>query len=167
MSVDSPFADSSDSQGFRRVGAVAVVSLIAAFVLWVGCYATGIFPWIGYAWLDRSSFGAGPITIIGENRAGISLGFNEFLLFAGQEVVIGYDARIEAGSLWFYVYNVYDFKLGDGVTHYVTESGTGEWTTRIERTGVYHITVEPSPVRGKGQGWDLTYVAWWGARPAE
>jgi hypothetical protein len=160
------FPAASRSSATKRVGAVAGIAAIALLVAWVGAYAVGAFPWIGYAWLERSSHGLGPITIIGETRVGTEFGFDDFLFFKGQEVVIAYDADIRAGSLWFHVFNLYDGVLGDGRYHYVSESGRGEWTVPIARTGLYHITVDPSPVRGKGRGWDLTYTAWWGARPA-
>jgi hypothetical protein len=150
----------------RRIGGAIGLAILAALALWVASYALGAFPWLGYAWLARSSFGAGPIGIIGENRAGTSLGISTFLFFKGQEIVIDYDAEVRAGSLWFYVYNPFDGELGDGVAHYVTESGAGEWTVPITRTAIYHITIEGSPTRGKGRGWDLSYTAWWGARPA-
>lgn len=141
--------------------------LVAALALWTGCYLTGISPWIGTAWMNRSSFGAGNITIVGENRMGTELGFSDFVFFEGQELVVAYDAEIETGSLWFHVFQPFDGTIGDGATHYVTESGQGEWTTRIPRTGYYHVTVEPSVLHGKGRGYDLSYSAWWGARFTE
>lgn len=144
---------------------VAIV-IVSILVVWVSSYGTGIWPWIGTAWMDRSSFGAGNISIIGENRMGTELGFDDFVFFDGQEVVVEYDAEIHKGSLWFHVFQPFDGKLGDGVTHYVTESGSGTWTTPITKTGFYHVTVEPSAVRGVGVGWDLSYSVKWGARPA-
>jgi len=115
--------------------------------------------------MDRSSFGAGNITIIGENRMGSEWGFDDFVFFDGQEVVIEYDAEIHAGSLWFHVFQPFDGEFGDGVTHYVTETGKGTWTTPITKTGYYHVSIEPTVVRGKGVGWDLSYSVKWGARP--
>ena len=149
----------------RLIGAVAGLAFLLAIIAWLAAYALGAFPWLGFAWLSRSSFGVGPIGIIGENRSGTSLGASNFFFFKGQEIVIDYDAEISAGSLWFYVYKPFDGELGDGASHYVTASGSGEWTVPINETGIYHITVEPSAVRGKGRGWDLSYSAWWGARP--
>jgi len=144
----------------------AIAFLVAALVLWAIAYTSGAFPWLGYAWMERSSFGIGPVTILGENRAGTELGLDDFVFFKGQEVVIEYDADITAGSLWFHVFQPFDGELGDGTFHYVTESGKGVWTMPVEETGFYHITIEPSPVRGKGKGWDLGYTAKWGARMA-
>ena len=111
-------------------------------------------------------YGVGPIGIIGETRVGTTIGATDFLFFEGQEVVIAYDADIRTGSLWFHVFQPFDGELGDGTYRYVTESGSGEWTVPIRKTAIYHITVDASPARGKGRGWDLYYTAWWGARPA-
>lgn len=138
----------------------------AAVIGWAGAYFSGAWPWLGFASLARSSHGAGAITIVGETRMGTEYGFDEFVFFEGQEIVIDYDAEIHAGSLWFHVFQPWDGVLGDGTTHYVTSSGKGQWTMRVPETGYYHITVEPSVVRGKGKGWDMAYTAWWGARPA-
>jgi hypothetical protein len=155
------------SAATRRIGAGAAVAIVLALLAWLTGYAFGFFPWLGFAWLSRTSNGLGPIGIIGETSAGTSLGASTFLFFKGQEVVVAYDADIRAGSLWFYVYKPFDGELGDGSWRYVTESGSGEWTVPIRETGIYHITVDASPVRGKGRGWDLDYTAWWGARPAQ
>jgi hypothetical protein len=142
------------------------IFVAAALVAWLTAYASGAWPWLGYAWMSRSSFGAGPVSIIGESRAGTSLGLDDFLFFEGQEVMIEYDADIRSGSLWFHVFQPWDGRLGDGVSHYVSESGSGTWTMSVPATGVYHVTIEPSPLHGRGQGWDLSYSAKWGARPA-
>lgn len=131
---------------------------------WATAYSTGTLPWLGYASMTRSSFGAGGITIVGENSSGLDVGLNDFVFFEGQEVFIEYDAAITAGSLWFYVYRPFDGKLGDGTSFYVTESGKGTWTVPVQTTGIYHITIEPSPTKGAGRGWDLTYDVAWGAR---
>jgi hypothetical protein len=144
----------------------AAAAIVSILVVWVSSYATGVWPWIGTAWMNRSSFGAGSITIVGESRMGTEIGFDDFVFFDGQEVVIDYETEIHAGSLWFHVFQPFDGNLGDGVTHYVTESGKGTWTTPITRTGFYHVTIEASVVRGGGVGWDLSYSVKWGARPA-
>ncbi|MFN2377858.1 MAG: hypothetical protein ABR538_15085 [Candidatus Binatia bacterium] len=139
--------------------------LLAVLVGWLSSYWIGAWPWLGYAWLDRSSFGAGPVTIIGEDSMGTTLGFENFVFFEGQEVIIDYDVDIRAGSLWFHVFEPFDGTLGDGVSHYVTESGKGTWTMPVRKTAYYHVTIDPSPVKGPGKGWDLTYTVKWGARP--
>ncbi|MFN2427054.1 MAG: hypothetical protein ABR587_11485 [Candidatus Binatia bacterium] len=141
------------------------VLLVAVIVGWAGSYASGVWPWIGYAWLERSSFGAGNIRIIGEDRVGTQLGFDNFVFFEGQEIVIEYDVEIRRGSLWFHVFQPFDGKLGDGTTHYVTTSGRGTWTMPVTKTGYYHVTIEPSVTRGPGVGFEMGYTAKWGARP--
>jgi hypothetical protein len=154
------------SRGGHRV-AVAAVLVVIVVVLYAAAYLTGLAPWLGFAWLKRDSFGAGPLTIVGENRIGTSLGIDTFLFFKGQEILVDYDADIHAGSLWIYVYKPFDGVLGDGTATYVTESGAGQWTLPVTETAIYHVTIEPSPTRGAGRGWDLSYRAWWGARWAE
>jgi hypothetical protein len=144
-----------------------VIVVLGAFGLWLAAYFAGLAPWLGYAWLSRSSFGIGPIGIIGENRSGTDIGFDDFLFFEGQEIVIDYEVDVRAGSLWFHVFQPFDGKLGGGTTHYVTESGAGTWTMPVRETAIYHITIEGSPTRGPGRGWDLDYKVWWGARWAE
>jgi hypothetical protein len=143
----------------------SLLILLAGFAIWALLYLSGAFPWLGYAWLARSSISAGPVGVIGESRAGTSLGVSTFLFFEGQNVVIDYDADIRAGALWFYVYRPFDGALGDGVAHYVTKTSSGVWGVRIPQTGFYSITIEPTVSRGAGHGWDMSYTAWWGARP--
>jgi hypothetical protein len=137
------------------------------FVTWLSCYWWGLWPWLGFASVTRSSFGAGSIAIVGENYRGFDVGLDDFVFYRGQEVVIEYDAEVRAGSLWFHVFQPWDGLLGDGATHYVSESGKGVWTVPVHETGLYHITIEGSPSFGKGSGWDLTYDVKWGARRAE
>ena len=137
---------------------------LAFLVGWATSYASGAWPWIGYASMTRSTFGAGPITIIGENRRGIDVGLENFCFFKGQEIVIDYDAEIRAGSLWFHVYRPFDGVLGDGPSLYITENAKGEWTVPIEATGYYHITIDGSPTKGRGRGYDISYTVKWGAR---
>ena len=125
------------------------------------------FPWLGYAWLTRQSFGAGPFSVIGEDQAGTNFGISTFFFMSGQEVVIDYDAEIRAGSLFLYVHDLTKAGQGLGGSHFVTESGPGVWTYRIPRTGLYAITIEPSTAKGAGSGFDMSYSAWWGARWAD
>jgi hypothetical protein len=161
------FASETHPAGLgRHIGFATAALVVFALGAWVLAYASGAFPWLGYAWLTRSSIGLGPVTVGGESRYGTSFGLKTFLLFAGQEAVVEYDADIRAGSLWLYVYEPYDGRLGDGVSRYVTSSGSGTWTVPIRKTAFYTIVVEPSPTKGAGRGWDLSYTARWGARPA-
>jgi hypothetical protein len=146
------------------VKAAAIVALL--LVAWLGSYASGAWPWLGWASLTRSSFGAGNLTIVGENRRGLDLGFDDFVFFEGQEIVVEYDAVVRRGSLWFHVFRLWDGELGSGETHYVSETGKGTWTARVAKTGLYHVTIEGSPTRGECCGWDLSYDVKWGARPA-
>jgi hypothetical protein len=139
--------------------------LIGSFLAgWLAIYGSGLWPWLGFVNMTRSSFGAGNLTIVGENRRGVDIGLDDFLFFEGQEVVIEYDAEVRKGSLWFHVFRMWDGELGEGSTHYVSESGKGTWTAPIAKTGLYHVAIEGSPTRGECCGWDLSYHATWGAR---
>ena len=151
----------------RRIGTGAGGLFVAAFLIWGALYASGILPWLGYAWLTRQSFGAGPFSVIGEDQAGTNFGISTFFFMSGQEVVIDYDAEIRAGSLFLYVHDLTKAGQGVGGSHFVTESGAGVWTYRIPRTGLYAITIEPSTAKGAGSGFDMRYSAWWGARWAD
>lgn len=144
-----------------RASPLAAAGIVAAIIAWFGGFLTGISPWLGVAWLARSTIGPTPI---GETSAGTSLGVSTFLFFAGQDIVIDYDVDIRGGSLWFHVHQPFDSVLGDGVSHYVTASGRGEWTWRVPEAGIYAVSIEPSLIRGPGRGYDLAYTAWWGAR---
>lgn len=148
----------------RRLGIGAAGFSLAAISLWALVYLSGVSPWLGYAWLKRDTFGAGPVAIVGENRMGTSYGVSTFVFFKGQEIVVDYNAEIRAGSLRFYVYELAKSGEGAGYSHYVTETGAGAWTYRVPRTGVYVVVIEPSVVRGAGRGYDMSYRVWWGAR---
>jgi hypothetical protein len=149
-----------------RLGLGAVAFLVVAVSGWALVYGTGVFPWLGYAWLNEKSMGVGPITVIGRSSYGTSFGIDEFLFFKGQEIVIDYEADIRAGRLYFYVFRPFDGTLGDGVSHYVSRSGAGTWTTRIPATAIYTIVIDPTVVSGNGRGWDMSYSVAWGARLA-
>ena len=159
-------SDEQRSGPAKRIGFGALAFLALALALWILAYATGAFPWLGYAWLNDKSMGAGPITVIGRTSYGTSFGIDEFLFFEGQEIVIDYDADIRAGSLYFYVFQPFDGTLGDGAWHYVSRSGAGTWTTRIPETAIYTIVMDPTVANGAGRGWDMSYSVRWGARPA-
>jgi hypothetical protein len=158
--ADGEAASAAGEPSFVKAAVIAVSLLLA----WLASYVSGVWPWLGKASMTRSSVSAGNITIAGESRRGMDVGFDDFLFFEGQEVVIEYDAEVRRGSLWFHVFRMWDGQLGDGTGHYVSESGKGTWTARIPKTGLYHITIEGSPTRGKCCGWDLSYDAAWGAR---
>jgi hypothetical protein len=148
----------------KRAGIGAFGVVVAVFVLWAALYVTGLFPWLGYAWLKQESFGAGPVTIVGEDQAGTSFGPSTFFFLKGQEIVVDYDATIRTGSLWFYVFDLTKAGQAAGSSHYVTQSGSGVWTYRIPRNGLYKISIDASVVKGAGRGYDLSYRVWWGAR---
>lgn len=144
-----------------------IAFVFVALVGWLSAYASGVWPWFGYVSLEKSTFGAGGITIIGEDSQGIDFGLETFPVFAGQEIVIEYEAEIRAGSLWLYVYQPFDGQLGDGNSLYVTKSGKGQWTVPVEKTTIVHVSIDGSPTRGAGRGYDLAYTVKWGARIAQ
>ncbi len=150
----------------RRIGWGAGGIFVAALLLWAALYASGVFPWLGYSWLKRESFGAGPFSVIGENQAGTSFGLSTLLFLKGQEIVVDYAAEIRAGSLRLYVYDIGKTGQGAGGSHYVTQTGSGVWTYNVPKTGLYTISIGPSVTQGAGRGFDLSYRVWWGARPA-
>jgi hypothetical protein len=150
----------------RHLGAGAAALFVGTLLVWAVLYFTGALPWLGYAWLKHDSFGAGPFSVAGEDRMGTSFGLDTFLFFRGQEIVVDYDAAIRTGSLMLYVYDMAKMGQGLGAQHFVTENGSGQWTTRIPRTGLYVISIRPSTAPGNPGGYDMSYRVWWGARPA-
>jgi len=146
----------------RAIGIAAVIAL----ALWPLAYAAGFFPWLGYAWLSRSSIGVGPgHFVVGEDRAGSTFGLSTFLFFKGQTIVVSYEADIRRGCLWLQVWNMLHHGPGESSVYTcVPASGKGEWTVTVSQTGLYDIIVHPSVVRGAGPGWRMSYTAWWGAR---
>jgi hypothetical protein len=150
----------------RRIGAGAGGAFAVGLLLWLALYALGIFPWLGYASLQKSSFGAGPFSVVGEDSTGTEWGLSTMLFLKSQEIVIDYDADIRAGSLWLYVYDVSKTTQGSGVSYYVTKTEAGVWTYRVPASGLYTISIGPSLTQGVGHGYDLSYSVWWGARPA-
>ncbi len=150
------------NSGLARVIGVGVT---AALILWAAAYAAGVFPWIGYAWLSRSSIDVGPgHFIIGEDRAGSAFGFSNFVFFKGQTIVVSYDAEIRRGCLAMHVWPLFNRTPGDHVSQCVTTRGKKEWTVPVTTTGVYVISVNSSLIKGTGPGWDMDYTAWWGAK---
>jgi hypothetical protein len=153
-----------------RVGTRAAVrfglGLAAAVALWLGSYALGLFPWLGYATTDRRSIGVGPHHfIIGENRTpSFSIGPQTFWFVEGQTIVVSYDADIRRGCLWMHVWHMLDHSKDAHVSQCVSDSGRGEWTVPVKKTGLYRIFTDSSPIKGDRPGWDMTYSVWWGAR---
>jgi hypothetical protein len=147
-----------------RAGTAVGTAILAAILAWPIAYFSGLFPWIGYASLSRSSIGVGPgHFLIGENRAGVTLGPSSFFFFKGQKIVIAYDAEIRRGCLWLQVFHLWHAGPNPSVYRCVTESGTGEWQVPVTQTGIYDIIVHPTVVKGPGPGYEIGYTAWWGA----
>lgn len=135
-------------------------TLIGALVLWVGGYAAGFWPWLGYASQARSSINIGRYPV-GEMSTGkFRLGFGTFVFFKGQKIVVSYDADIAAGCLSMHVWQWAGRGAGADDNKCVTASGTGEWAVPVAATGLYHIFVTSRPVKGR---WDMSYAVWWGA----
>jgi hypothetical protein len=100
------FESGTTSLPARRIGVGAGGAFAVGLLVWLAVYASGVFPWLGYTSLQKSSFGAGPFSVIGEDSAGTEWGLSTMFFLKGQEIVIDYDADIRAGSLWLYVYDV-------------------------------------------------------------
>ena len=67
-----------------RIG-MAGAALLVALAVWLGAYASGAAPWLGYASVKSASMGAGPISIIGETGSHATFGVDTFYFLAGQE----------------------------------------------------------------------------------
>lgn len=148
----------------RQGGVIGLLALLA-FVGWSVSYATGLFPWTGRESGTLRSFGAGKIAIIGNKGSRSALGFRSFYYLAGQEAVLHYAADVKAGGLRIYL--VRSAGLGQRVsgTEMVNQSSSGEITHIIPQSGLYRWVIGPTVTRGS-QGYDLSYTAIWGARPA-
>ncbi len=148
-----------------RHGGIAAALAVLVFVCWVAAYATGLFPWIGRESVTVSSFGAGKISIIGNQKRSNSIGFKQFYYWQGQQVMLSYSADIEAGGLRAYLVRGagLDVDPSDIVT--ISESGVGELVRTIPQSGFYRWSIGPTVTRGS-KGYDLSYTAAWGARPA-
>ena len=147
-----------------RVGRLIGIAVIGALALWPLAYVTGVFPWLGYAWLSRSSIGVGPgHFIVGESRYGTSLGLSWFPYAKGQTIVVSYDAEIARGCLWLQVWHVWHRGRDSSVHRCITESGRGEWRVTVAETGLYVVIINSSPTKGAGRGWEMSYTVWWGA----
>ncbi len=133
--------------------------------IWTTAYMTGLFPWTGREGGTLKSFGAGRITIVGNQDRTSSIGFKTFYYWSGQEVVLRYDADVRKGGLRIYLAEGGGLRQRVYDTVTVDETGSGEISYRIPRSGFYTWSISPTVTAG-GRGYDLGYTAVWGARPA-
>lgn len=119
----------------KRTAARVAIGFLAVLLLWLGSYALGLFPWLGYAAMDRSSIGVGPNHfIIGEDKVGsFGLSPHTFVFVEGQTIVVSYDANIRRGCLWMHVWHVFHRGKDRHVSQCDTASGRGEWTVPVTR----------------------------------
>lgn len=148
----------------RAGGLVGGLAVLAA-AIWAAAYLTGIFPWIGREGGTLKSFGAGRITIVGNQDRTNSLGFKTFYYWSGQEVMLHYDAEVHDGGLRIYLAEGGGLRQRVFDTVTVNETGTGEINYRIPKSGFYSWSISPTVTAG-GRGYDLGYTAVWGARLA-
>ena len=140
----------------------AVGAIVLIVLLWLGAYLSGLAPWLGY--LDKSyrNLSAGGVEIAGQSVSGGGFGANDFAFLEGQEVYVDYDLDIRRGAV---LINVLESAAMEHVLwQTVTISGSGTASVRIPRTGLYHISIEPTVVGGVGRGYDVDIFATWGAR---
>jgi len=145
--------------GARRALLVGA-ALMTGIVLWAAAYGAGLCPWLGYTSQSLRSINIGgrlPVAQMGTGR--VRLGFGTFVFFAGQTIVLSYDAQIDDGCMSMHVWRM----LGGSAdfNRCVATSGKGEWTVPVTATGLYHIFVTSRPIKGR---WDMSYAVWWGAR---
>ena len=148
----------------RQGGAIGVVATLA-FAGWAIAYATGMFLWTGRQSGTMRSFGVGKISVIGNTNRTNTFGFKSFYYLAGQEAVLHYAADIKAGGLRIYLTRAAGLAQRVSDTRTVSESGAGQISHRIPVSGLYRWSIRPTVARGS-KGYDLTYTASWGARPA-
>ncbi len=150
--------------GARQGGIIGAVVLVA-LLGWGAAYATGAFPWTGRESATVRSFGAGKVTIVGSQKRRNSLGFKRFYYWAGQEIMLQYTADVRAGGLRIYLAHGAGLRQRVSDTWTVSQSGSGEFTYVIPQSGFYRWSINPTVTRG-AEGYDLSYTASWGARPA-
>lgn len=148
-----------------RQGGVAGALVLLVFLGWGAAYATGIYPWTGRESGTVRSFGAGKITVIGNQKRVNSMGFKRFYYWAGQEAMLHYSADVRAGGLRIYLAHGGGLRQRVSDTWTISESGSGEFTFVVPQSGFYRWSINPTVTRG-GKGYDLSYTASWGARPA-
>jgi hypothetical protein len=137
------------------------LAMVAALACWVAAFATGLFPWLGYASRSGRSISIGPFPVGEANPGGLRFGLSNFLFVAGQTIVLSYDAKIADGCLSMHVWRVFSPSKPADFNQCVTASGKGEWTVPVSATGIYHIFVTPRPIKGR---WDMSFSVWWGAK---
>lgn len=144
--------------GAAAKGFGAIVVLLA---LWVAAYMGGLAPWLGFEQRTVQSVGVGPVAHVGGLGGGLGIGLDSFVFLEGQELFVDYDVEIRSGSLGV---RLLDWGSFEHVWRTrIAESATGRVSFRIPRTGLYELTIEPSPLGGRGEGYDLTYGVTWGA----
>ncbi|HEX6843179.1 MAG TPA: hypothetical protein VF113_16715 [Stellaceae bacterium] len=135
------------------------IALMTGMVLWVAAFTTGLCPWLGYTSQSRRSVNIGGLPVAEMSSGRVRLGFGTFVFFAGQTIVLAYDARISDGCMSMHVWRISD-RSAD-FDQCVKTSGKGEWTVPVTETGLYHIFVTSRPIQGR---WDMSYAVWWGAK---
>lgn len=150
--------------GARSGGLIAGL-VVFGLAIWAIAYMTGLFPWTGREGGTLKSFGAGKITIVGNQDRTSSMGFKTFYYWSGQEVVLHYDADVREGALRIYLAEGGGLRQRVFDTVTVSETGSGEISYRVPKSGFYTWSINPTVAAG-GRGYDLGYTAVWGARPA-
>ncbi len=162
MPADGEFELAGGRVELRGGALVAASGIGVVVVLWLVAYLSGLAPWLGFMDKSYRNISAGAVTIAGQTSSGSAFGPTSFAFLAGQEVYVDYDITLRRGAV---LINVLEYAgMEHTLWHTVTRSGSGTASVRIPRTGLYHITVEPTVVGGVGQGYDLDISASWGAR---
>ena len=92
--------------GARRALLVGA-ALMTGIVLWAAAYGAGLCPWLGYTSQSLRSINIGgrlPVAQMGTGR--VRLGFGTFVFFAGQTIVLSYDAQIDDGCMSMHVWRM-------------------------------------------------------------
>jgi hypothetical protein len=79
--------------------------------------------------------------------------------------MLHYSAEIKAGGLRIYLAEGTGLKLNPSDFTTISKSGEGELVYPIARSGMYRLSIGPTVTNGS-KGYDLSYNAAWGARPA-
>lgn len=148
-----------------RHGGIAAALAVLAFAVWASAYAVGLFPWTGSESASLRSFGAGKVSIIGNQGRTGSMGFRQFYYWQGQEIMLRYRAEIKSGGLRIYPVRGAGVQLNPSDIVTISKSGEGELVFPVRQSGFYRWSISPTVTRGS-KGYDLSYTATWGARPA-
>jgi len=148
-----------------RFGGIVGALALLALVLWAAVYVTGIFPWTGREGGTLRSIGAGKISVIGNQNRTNAMGFKTFYYLQGQEAMLHYKADIKAGGLRIYLAQGGGLRQPVFGTVNVDKSGEAELSYAILQSSFYRWSISPTVTRGS-KGYDLSYTASWGARPA-